>query len=303
MVSVGGYSQLQALAFGRHGSLQHYENGTWTVVHAGSPNALRSVAYDIIVGAAPTGGVAVVGTAEWSFPEALWAVTAFTPMNAYAVGDAGALYHFDQDDWVAEDIGTTADLRGITGLVSRLGEPLRMYAVGSGGTVRVWKGGASWSAPVLPPEAAVMDFVDVWAAAIDDVFAVASNSTMIARWDDPYEAAPWTVEPTPASAPLVAVGGWRTDTYAASAAGELLHHDAGGWKKIGVPGSITDIRGVSETAFYAVGKNGALRYYEAGRWSNFTPNYFGDFSGVWVRSGWSAVAVGENGAVWVHRTQ
>jgi len=40
------------------------------------------------------------------------------------------------------------------------------------------------------------------------------------------------------------------------------------------------------------------RRFEGGQWANFTPNYFGDFLGMWDHSPWNAVAVGTNGAVW-----
>jgi hypothetical protein len=301
-VGVQGLGSGEAIAVGSSGSVIDYRNGQWQVQLAGSPDRLRSAAYDIIVGEAPLGGVAIVGVDTWSFPQALFGVTAFDPSNAYAVGAQGAIYHFEGAQWTAEASGTSADLHAVTGLVSRFGEPLRMYAVGSGGTVLVWKGGP-WETASLPGEAGGMNFVDVWAAAIDDVFAVASNSSSVLRYDDPYEMAEWTVEETPASGELAAIGGWRADTYAVSMLGEVLHHDGMQWRKVNqTQGSVHDIRVVSESAFYAVGAGGLLLYYDSGRWSKFVPEYVGDFFGVWARANWSTVAVGTNGAVWVHRT-
>jgi hypothetical protein len=299
---VCGFDDGEAVAVGSAGSVIDYRHAQWQVRLAGSPRRLRAAAYDIIVGEAPSGGVAIVGVDTWSFPGALNGVTAFDPSNAYAVGDAGAIHHFDGTQWTVEASGTGEDLNGVTGLNNRFGDPMRMYAVGDAGTVRVWKGGP-WEPAALPAEAMTMDLVDVWAAAIDDVFAVASNSSSVLRYDDPYETGPWTVEATPAAGFLLTIGGWRADTYAVSSLGEVLHHDGSQWHQIdAIPGGINDIRVVGEAAFYAVGDGGALRYYEHGEWAAFVPEYAGDFLGVWARSGWSTVAVGTNGAVWVHRT-
>ena len=302
-VGVWGFAGGEAVAVSTSGSVVEYENAQWRVRLAGFPYRLRAAAFDILVGEAPGGGVAIVGDETYTFPGALHAVSAFGTGDAYAVGAAGGIYHFDGALWSPEPVTAGADLNGITGLRNLFGLPMRLYAVGDAGTVLVWKGTAdAWKPAVLPAEAGGLDLTDVWAAAIDDVFAVASNSTRVLRYDDPDELAPWTVEPTPATGPLVAVGGRRGDTYAVSSLGEIIHHDGGGWKKVAqTRQEIRDIQVVARGEFHAVGNRGLLAYYKDGRWATFEPDYAGDFLSVWARSGWNPLAVGTNGAVWVLR--
>jgi hypothetical protein len=300
LVSVSAIASGRAWAVGTAGTVLEYSAARWRVRYAGTPAQFEATAYDIMVGEENGHGLAWVGDDTWTINEPLHGLSAFSDRDAYAVGDAGAIYHLEGTQWTPQASNTSEPLRGIAGLHDRFGNPLRLYAVGHAGTVRVWKG-STWTTATLPADAASMNFVAVWAGAIDDVFAVADNSNRVLRYDDPNELADWTLDETPTAGTLLAVTGWELDTYVATSLGEVLHHDGQTWTRIAqVSAPIRGLRAIDNHAFYAVGDHGTLRYYESGRWSNFTPDYFGDFLGVWARVGWNPVAVGTNGAVWSH---
>jgi len=300
LVGVGAAVSGEAWAVGTAGTVLDYSAAQWHVRYAGTAAQLEATAFDIIVGEENGHGLAMVDADAWTTNEPLHGLAAFSAQDAYAVGDAGAIYHLAGTQWTLQTSNTSETLRGVTGLHDRFGNPMRLYAVGDAGTVRVWKG-STWSSAMLPAEASSMNFVAVWAGAIDDVFAVADNSNRVLRYDDPAELAAWTLDETPTAGTLVAVTGWEFDTYVATSLGEVLHHDGQTWKRIAqVSTPIRGMRATGNDAFYAVGDRGTLRYYESGRWSNFTADYFGNFLGVWARSGWNPVAVGTNGAVWTH---
>jgi photosystem II stability/assembly factor-like uncharacterized protein len=144
--------------------------------------------------------------------------------------------------------------------------------------------------------------VDVWAAAIDDVFAVADNATSLARYDDPYELEKWTLEDTPASAPLLAVGGWRGDVYIASQAGEIFHNAGTGWQAMPSPvtSPLRDLRALSEASIFAAGDAGVILHYDGSAWKKTRTGFAGDFRALWGTVDHAVFAVGAAGAVLIH---
>ncbi len=286
----------------------------WVPRNDGQPFAFESVwssnGYFIAVGSGPDGGVIRDRYGNgWSFAGGMHAIAGAAYL-VFAAGDNGAIYRYDGEAypmvWRPETSPTSENLRGMSGLVSRFGEPFRVYAVGDNGTLLVWKGGA-WSLAVPPAGAENHQFVDVWAAAIDDVFAVAGNATSVARYDDPYELADWTLEDTPASAPLLAVTGWRGATYIASEAGEIFSNDGTGWKPMAHPVNtpIRDMRTLSENSIFAAGDAGIILHFDGIRWARTDSRFAGDLLGIWgsetSSTNLSVFAVGADGAVLLHK--
>jgi hypothetical protein len=296
-------SGAQRVAVGASGTVLLGSGTQWAPRLLGQPFTFEDVwssgSYYMAVGAGPAGGVARNRAGYgWTFPQGMHGLSGFSTGLVHAVGDGGAIYEFDGTDWTQEMSPTTANLRASTALISRFGEPFRIYAAGDDGTLIVWKGGA-WTLATPPAGAQNHQFVDIWAAAIDDVFAVASNATTLVRYDDPYEVAGWTLEATPATAPLLAVGGWRADVYIASQAGEIFFNDGGGWKPVASPVTtpIRDIRAMSETSMYAVGDAGIILYFDGHAWGKTQSGFAGNLYGVWGAERQEVFAVGSDGAV------
>jgi hypothetical protein len=293
-------------AGGAYGTVLFGSNQQWAPRFNGQPFPLEDVwstsSYYMAVGPSPTGGTARNRDGDaWEFPDALHAVVGFSGGFMFAAGESGAMYQFDGIDWMPVVVPTSQTLRALTALVSRFGEPFRVYAAGDNGALLVLKGGV-WSPAATPAGAESLNFVDIWAAAIDDVFAVASNSTAVVRYDDPYEVAGWTLQQTPASAPLLAVGGWRGDVYVASEAGELFRNQGGGWTMMVSPVStpLRDIRGLAESLIVAVGDGGTIIQFDGISWTKSKVTFAGDFLAVWGNEDRALFSVGTDGAVFAH---
>ncbi|MDH4336792.1 MAG: hypothetical protein OEX18_05880 [Candidatus Krumholzibacteria bacterium] len=292
------------VAGGDYGSVLMGGGTQWSPRHLGQPFAFEAVwsnrDYYIAVGSGPGGGVVRDRDGfGWSFPEGLHAIA--VSGDVLVAGDGGVIYRYTGGAWQKENSPASSTLRGLTALISRFGEPFRVYAAGDDATLLVWKGGA-WTQATVPAGAENHQFVDVWAAAIDDVFAVASNATSIIRYDDPYELNGWTIEDTPASAPLLAVSGWRGDVYVASQAGEILFNNGNGWKAMASPVAtpLRDIRALSDTSLFAVGDGGVIIHFDGVSWRNTDSGFAGDIMGIWGTDGRSVFATGADGAVLLH---
>jgi photosystem II stability/assembly factor-like uncharacterized protein len=60
----------------------------------------------------------------------LYGVWGSSPSNVFAVGDSGAMLHYDGSAWSAMSSGTTTDLYGIWG-----SSPSNVFAVGDSGAI------------------------------------------------------------------------------------------------------------------------------------------------------------------------
>jgi hypothetical protein len=288
---------------GSYGTLVVGGGAGWAPRNQGLPLAFEAVwatgGYYIAVGGNADGGQAHdrYGFA-WSFPEGMHAISASTPEYVFAGGDGGAIYRFAGRWWQKQDSPASSALRGMTALVTRFGDPFRVYAAGDDGTLLVWKSGV-WTLAAPPAGAENHQFVDIWAAATDDVFAVACNATSLVRYDDPYEVAGWSLEQTPATAPLLAVGGLRGDVYIASEAGEIFFNDGNGWQSMPTPVTtpIRDIRAISERSLFAVGEAGVILHFDGAVWKETASKFAGDLMAIWGSEDSSVFAVGKDGAV------
>ncbi|HEX5133643.1 MAG TPA: hypothetical protein VFX92_14305 [Candidatus Krumholzibacteria bacterium] len=294
-------------AGGEFGTILSGHGTQWASSREGQPFAFESVwsafGYFMAVAPTPAGGVARDRDGySWEFPTGLHAISGFNRDDLFAAGDAGTMYHFDGVTWTPVAMPSSATLRSLTALVSRFGQPFRLYAVGDDGTLLVLRAG-TWIVAQPPAGAEDYQFVDVWAASIDDVFAVACNATSLVRYDDPYELGGWTLESTPATAPLLAVGGWLGDVYIASAAGEIFFNPGNGWTPMPSPvmTPLRDVRALAENSIFACGDAGTILHFDGVAWRKTITGFPGTFNALWGAPDRDVFAVGTEGAVFVHR--
>lgn len=107
----------------------------------------------------------------------VWAVQGTGFYAVVAVGEDGAIYHFDGTTWTDESIsGETRDFYGVW--VSATG---RVFVVGEDQVI--YRGHVDdpteWALQSPPPGLPAGDLRDVWGAADDDVFAVGTNGVIL----------------------------------------------------------------------------------------------------------------------------
>jgi hypothetical protein len=102
----------------------------------------------------------------------VWAVQGTGFYAVYAVGEDGAIYHYDGNTWTDESIaGETRDFYGVW--VSGTGQ---VFVVGEGHVIYHWNGNA-WTQQTVPNLEG--DLMDVWGVSDDDVYAVGSNGLIL----------------------------------------------------------------------------------------------------------------------------
>ena len=99
--------------------------------------------------------------------------------DVFAVGDVGAIVHYDGTTWTVVASGTEANLLGVGGTTGS-----DVFAVGQKGTILHYDG-VAWAAMDSPTLA---DLAAVWAASPSDVFAVGSGGTILH-----YDGLSWSV--------------------------------------------------------------------------------------------------------------
>jgi hypothetical protein len=171
---------------GARASARHFDGGTWTDVSFGSTFdlgwhllAVSAAASNNVwaVGAAvgngtmadlPTPLVAFYNGISWTTDRTLptsnylRAVWAAAPNDVWAVGDSGAIIHFDGNDWTSSPSGVTQHLYAITGAGNTL------WAAGTGGVILRKVGSGSWTTEVSGTSRTIHS---LWATSAGDVWA------------------------------------------------------------------------------------------------------------------------------------
>jgi hypothetical protein len=192
-----------------------------------------------------------IGTASVTVSELSWQAEALatpglrdvwgtSPTDVYAVGDGGAIVHYDGVDWTEMDSGKEAALRDVWGTSS-----FDVYAVGDGVVLRF--DGAIWDDEPLAPG---RDLFGVWGAPGGEVFAVGRPLVVIRRSDGRWEEDTHDLsaedgtfqEVWGTSATDVYAAGWLED--AGARRGVVLHWDGFDWSVAYLAGEELEIEGL-----------------------------------------------------------
>jgi len=176
-------------------------------------------------------GIASPGTT----PVTLESVWASSSSDVWAVGEGGALAHFDGSAW--STVSPMPNLDAAWAISAN-----DAWAVGSAGSALHWDG-AAWS---TTSTGTTDTLTAVWAASASDVWTLASTST-VRRWNGNG----WGPSGAPTSDPLAAIGGTgSSDVWisngpnsggdagplgAPTNTGEIFHSSDAGWTSTPVP--------------------------------------------------------------------
>jgi hypothetical protein len=140
----------------------------------------------------------------------LQAVAGSATDDVWAVGDGGAILHWNGSAFSATTSGTTVRLRGVWASARD-----SAWAVGEQGTILRWTGGPSWT-PIAPITQAHL--WGVWGASAGDVWAV-GNGGAVLHWN----GTKWTNVWSGTSKDLYAVTGSGSDVWVGGPPGAILH--------------------------------------------------------------------------------
>ena len=210
----------------------------------------------------------------------------------FAVGNAGAISHFDGSVWTIMDSGTSENLFGVWGSSVN-----NVFAVGNNGTILQYNG-TTWT-PMTSNTA--VPLYGIWGSAGNNVYAVGQSGTIVY-----YNGSIWTVMSTPSTAPILR-GVWGTsggaDVYAVGSSGTIWHYTAlNGWQEETSPtgNALNGIWGTSNTDLYAAGSGGIILQYTIGAgWQPMTPvpSTSVTLYKIWG-VGTDIFVVGSSGSIW-----
>jgi hypothetical protein len=213
--------------------------------------------------------------------------------DVWAVGDAGAVAHWDGAGWRVVETGSRKNLKAVW-----VGAPDRVWATGAGGVALHWDG-ARWDHYVT---GALGSLQAVWGTADNDVWAAGDDGALY-HWD----GFRWRARAV-SDGPIAALwGSGPDDVWAVGRFGPILHYDGDAWAV--VHGTGVPLRGVSGSGSNDVWVLGSddVRRWDGARWTTVPlPTSYGG-TALWVGAPddvWVVAADGSyrwNGTTWQRR--
>jgi hypothetical protein len=246
---------------------------------------ISSYAPDKFFAVGELGAVVHFDGSQWSIfritEKKLTSVWAAGAAEAFAVGEDGELWHFNGSAWSQQSSGVTVLLRKIWG-----GSANDILAVGDGGTIirydgTVWKKMDSQVAE---------DILSVWG-----YFAVGKKGTVL-HWNGTQ----WERQTSNTVYDLNGIWGpSSTDVYAVGVNGTILHYDGVGWTKqtSNTGKTLVDVGGGTGTLVHAMTGDGDVLWVNGTTWSSFTECTGCGQSAITALNGTTLAIVGDYGAI------
>lgn len=212
--------------------------------------------------------------------------------DLWAVGDGGAIRHWDGADWSSHDSSTGQGLQGIHGIAAT-GEA---WAVGNNGTVIRYDPGADeWTTVDSGTTYTLYDCV----VQSDGTVFVGGVQGTVRRWDPAEEA--WFPETTGWEFDLTGMHGLADGTLVAC---DYVSHvywrdSAGGWRTEWVSGETTfnDIWATSANSVWALEYGGRVQYYDGTTWTTVADVARYDLYAIDGNAGGEILAAGSIGRI------
>jgi DNA-binding beta-propeller fold protein YncE len=213
----------------------------------------------------------------------LWDIWGTSGDDIFAVGEDGAIIHYNGSAWRTMKTNSASQLRGVWGSSSS-----NVYAVGSNGTIlhyngRTWRLAYGGYKP--------FSYIDVWGSSASDVFVVGDQGKIVH-----YDGNAWSSMDSDVS-PWQLIGVWgssASDVFVVGLSGKISHYDGNTWSSMD-SGTVNDLFGVwgtSATDVYAVGSYSTILHYDGSTWSPMTVGVFNHINAVWGTSATDIFAVG-----------
>jgi PKD repeat protein len=233
----------------------------------------------------------------------LYGIWGTSPSNIYALGQDGAILHYDGTVWTAETSGTTEKLNAIWGVTET-----NIYAVGENGTLlHKTAAGSTWGTEPLVDYKAQNNFNDT------DLYSVRGSSAAnvflgsINGWFIRYNGEGWTAyDPEPPTGSSKIAGIWpfnSTNIYCitASGYGRIFHYNGEKWETEFNDGeaetSLYSIWGNTPSDIYVAGSTGLILQSNGTSWLGVSSSTTQKLYSVFGSSASNIFAVGVQGTI------
>lgn len=215
--------------------------------------------------------------------EGIWGAS---PDDVFAVGEGGAILHYDGADWREMDSGVTEFLFDVWGVA-----PDDVFAVGYDGTILHYDG-TSWGTMAAGARSGLKA---VWGASSTEIFGVGYDGTILR-----FDGTTWSAMASGTAMTLYCVWGTsRSDVFAVGLRGTILHFDGEEWRSM-AGGTVAHLQaawGTSATDVFAVGTEGTILHFDGNGWTAMTSGTESHLAAVWGTSSADVYAAGEGGTV------
>ena len=250
--------------------------------------------------------------------------------DIYAVGNAGACWHFDGSTWRVVDIGTSQNLRGITrrrdGIdahgrmvghdrrpcavsaprcvgTTEISDPSLLsvwsapngptFAAGLGGAI-FRRDGAAWTPQRVP---GANDLYGISGSSASDIIAVGDTGSILR-----FDGSAWTRDASPTTRLLRAVwSGGAGQSVIVGERGTILRANGGPWvpQASGTTQFLRAVWGSDPANVYVVGDSGMVLRFDGGRWNELgvpVPNRR-RLRAVWGTAATNVYIAGDSGTI------
>src|SRR5215472_15292457 len=222
---------------------------------------------------------------SWTLPtNALYGVWGSEASDVWAVGDGGAILHWDGSAWMPVPSGTTDTLLGVWGSGAS-----DVWAVGLDGTIFHWDG-IAWTSV-----SSGTSLTGVWGSEASDVWAVGGSGTIL-HWD----GSAWTGVSSGTTNKLNSVwGSGASDVWAVGRFGTILHSEGSAWTTIssGTTNTLYGVWGSGVSDVWAVGLDGTIVHWDGSAWMPVPSGTTDTLLGVWGSGASDVWAVGFEGTI------
>jgi len=226
----------------------------------------------------------------------LLAVSAINDHDAWAVGEAGTVLHFDGSDWLQVATNTTSTLRGVWS-----GSADDVWAVGDASTTIHWDG-VEWTGVALPEP--VSDLRGMWGVNENDVWTVTNHGVF--HWD----GSTWSFIPLADGALDAIFGTSPTDIWAVGIDYSIpkaplrpgaFHFDGFQWTEdAGFSANYRPLVAVwgSDPGHYWAGGSDELDAWDGTSWSMLDPSTHPKITSIWGLDANAMWAIGVDASIW-----
>ena len=203
--------------------------------------------------------------------------------DIYAVGNGGAIFHYNGISWSKVVTTYDDDFNAIWGDVGMV------YVVGNNGVVLQYNG-YSWSKMFT---GTTEHLYGVWGNG-RSVFAVGTYGTILK-----YNGVSWTEMSSSTTTTLLDIWGNENKMYATGNGGLVLQYNGYDWQPMSkiTAYSLRGVWGSFENDVFAVGDGGTILHYDGTEWIEMERGKFSSLKGIWGLSENKVFAAGLQGTI------